>query len=135
MPDRASVWTPVGLPMSQAAARELRAAYNLDLACVTRGESGSLLAGEFESDEHPGFKVQVADTVGVGDAFTAGLVHLFKTHVASTNERSRKSNGSMGLNSTRCDASSVPTLQTFSVNFDDPSMSAITIFQQLSSRM
>jgi fructokinase len=25
--------------------------------------------------EHPGFPVEVADTVGAGDAFTAGLVH------------------------------------------------------------
>jgi fructokinase len=29
------------------------------------------------SSEHPGFKVHVADTVGSGDAFTAGLVHEF----------------------------------------------------------
>jgi fructokinase len=26
-------------------------------------------------DEHPGFTVKVADTVGAGDAFTAALVH------------------------------------------------------------
>ena len=29
------------------------------------------------SSEHPGFKVRVADTVGSGDAFTAGLVHEY----------------------------------------------------------
>ena len=27
--------------------------------------------------EHPGFRVRVADTVGSGDAFTAGLVHEY----------------------------------------------------------
>ena len=61
----------------ESAARKLRDAYNLDLVCVTRGESGSLLVGEFETDKHRGFKVQVADTVGAGDAFTAGLVHQY----------------------------------------------------------
>jgi len=61
----------------ESAARKLWDAYKLDLVCVTRGESGSLLVNEFESDEHPGFKVQVADTVGAGDAFTAGLVHQY----------------------------------------------------------
>lgn len=60
-----------------SAARKLRDAFNLNLVCVTRGESGSLLVSDSESDEHPGFKVQVADTVGAGDAFTAGLVHQY----------------------------------------------------------
>ena len=30
-----------------------------------------------DSSEHPGFQVRVADTVGSGDAFTAGLVHEY----------------------------------------------------------
>ena len=28
--------------------------------------------------EHPGFRVQVADTVGAGDAFTAALAHHYR---------------------------------------------------------
>jgi len=36
--------------------------------------NGSLLISADEYNEHPGYKVQVADTVGAGDAFTAALV-------------------------------------------------------------
>jgi fructokinase len=47
------------------------------LICITRGPDGSLLVSQEGSHEHPGFSVQTADTVGAGDAFTAGLVHHF----------------------------------------------------------
>ncbi len=66
----------------ESAAQKLRDAFNLNLVCVTRGDSGSLLVSDSESDEHPGFKVQVADTVGAGDAFTAGLVHQYLTNAS-----------------------------------------------------
>jgi fructokinase len=59
----------------ESAARKLRDRYGLDLVCVTRGANGSLLVSENGRDEHPGFRVQVADTIGAGDAFTAALVH------------------------------------------------------------
>ena len=48
--------------------------YSLTATCVTRGANGALLcgpAGLVEADVRP---VQVVDTVGAGDAFTAGLV-------------------------------------------------------------
>ncbi|HVI10038.1 MAG TPA: carbohydrate kinase [Candidatus Binatia bacterium] len=51
--------------------------YGLDLVCITRGAHGSLLATRDQVNEHSGFKVNVADTVGSGDAFTAGLIHEF----------------------------------------------------------
>lgn len=51
--------------------------YDLKLVCVTRGGRGSLLVRDGDSSEHPGFRVHVADTVGSGDAFTAGLVHEY----------------------------------------------------------
>ncbi len=51
--------------------------YDLKLVCITRGGRGSLLVRGNESSEHPGFRVRVADTVGSGDAFTAGLVHEY----------------------------------------------------------
>ncbi len=51
--------------------------YDLKVVCVTRGGRGSLLVREHDSSVHRGFKVQVADTVGSGDAFTAGLVHEY----------------------------------------------------------
>jgi fructokinase len=49
--------------------------FNLQLVCVTRGENGSLLCDSSGIEVHPGFRVQIKDTVGAGDAFTAGLVH------------------------------------------------------------
>jgi len=58
-------------------ARRLIETYELDLVSITRGGRGSLLVSADSTSEHPGFKVQVADTVGSGDAFTAGLVHEY----------------------------------------------------------
>lgn len=49
--------------------------FGVKLVCVTRGHKGSLLVCDGKKDEHPGFTVKVADTVGAGDAFTAALVH------------------------------------------------------------
>lgn len=60
-----------------SSAQRLLGAYELKLVCVTRGGRGSLLVRGTEVSEHPGFRVQVADTVGSGDAFTAGLVHEY----------------------------------------------------------
>jgi fructokinase len=60
---------------NELAARKLLVAYDLELVCITRGGNGSLLVNRVESHEHSGIVVQVADTVGAGDAFTAGLVH------------------------------------------------------------
>jgi fructokinase len=49
--------------------------FHLDAVCVTRGPNGcALLLGE-EFLESPGFRVQVADTIGAGDAFSAALLH------------------------------------------------------------
>jgi fructokinase len=69
----------LGAPPSDeiVCAQWLRRAYGLKLVCVTRGAQGSLLVGENYLHEHPGFRAIVADTVGAGDAFTAGLIHHF----------------------------------------------------------
>ena len=56
-------------------ARRLLEYNNLQMVCVTRGDRGSLLVTESASVEHPGIKVDVADTIGAGDAFSAALVH------------------------------------------------------------
>ena len=60
-----------------SSARQLIAVYDLKLVCITRGGRGSLLVRGKDVSEHPGFRVRVADTVGSGDAFTAGLVHEY----------------------------------------------------------
>lgn len=55
--------------------QEMMRQFPLAVACVTRGANGSVLVCKGEVQEHPGFRVKVSDTVGAGDAFTAGLVH------------------------------------------------------------
>ncbi len=76
----------------QDSAQGLLISYDLDLICVTRGNGGSLLLSRSECHEHPGFKVQVADTVGAGDAFTAALVHgyLRKQSLVQINETANR---------------------------------------------
>jgi fructokinase len=47
------------------------------LACITRGERGSLLVDQRVHDEHPGYRVRIGDTIDAGDAFTAALVYEY----------------------------------------------------------
>jgi len=61
----------------QSSTEKLVQVFKLRLACVTRGNGGSLLMTPDGSDSHAGFRVKVADTVGAGDAFTAALVHHY----------------------------------------------------------
>lgn len=60
-----------------ASARRLIALHNLKLVCVTRGKGGSLLVSGERWSEHPGYEIKVSDTVGAGDAFTAGLLYQY----------------------------------------------------------
>jgi fructokinase len=57
-----------------ATLRDLRQRYQIELACMTRGEHGCLLQTDDEEIAVPGIPVKVVDTVGAGDAFTAGLL-------------------------------------------------------------
>jgi fructokinase len=56
-------------------ARRLLTSFDLRLVAVTHGASGSLLVNASEASAHPGFRVQVADAIGAGDAFAAALAH------------------------------------------------------------
>jgi fructokinase len=47
--------------------------FNLRLIAFTRGEEGSVLYASGRKSDHPGFRVDVIDSVGAGDAFTAAL--------------------------------------------------------------
>ncbi|MFY9562188.1 MAG: carbohydrate kinase [Terriglobales bacterium] len=60
-----------------ASADTLVELHPLKLICVTRGCRGSLLISHRGLNEHSGYRIRVADTVGAGDAFTAGLVHEY----------------------------------------------------------
>jgi len=67
--------------VTEAAARAaqalLRRAPRCQLVAITLGPRGSLLADRRGMHRHNGFAVPVADTIGAGDAFTAGLVHAY----------------------------------------------------------
>ena len=68
----------IGLPSTEderADAELLLDHYGLELVCVTRGASGSILVSRKGYSDHSGFRVKVVDTVGSGDAFTATLAH------------------------------------------------------------
>lgn len=49
----------------------LRQRYDLKLIALTQGQQGSVLVGPDGRATHGGLSVEVADTVGAGDAFTA----------------------------------------------------------------
>lgn len=53
--------------------RQLAERFDLRLVALTSGERGSLLYSGGEFSSHPGVPVDVVDTVGAGDAFTAAL--------------------------------------------------------------
>jgi fructokinase len=48
--------------------------FQCKLIIVTRGENGAIAYTNGEFFEQPGFKIKVADTVGSGDAFLAGII-------------------------------------------------------------
>ncbi|MBD1395476.1 carbohydrate kinase family protein [Mucilaginibacter glaciei] len=53
---------------------EFRKKYHTKTICVTRGENGAIIWHDYEFFEHPGFHVNVEDTVGAGDAFLASFI-------------------------------------------------------------
>ena len=65
----------LGLPADEEAfAAEVAARFGLDTVALTRGARGSLIWHRGAYDEREAPKVNVVDTVGAGDAFTAALV-------------------------------------------------------------
>ena len=84
----------LGFPFhdEESAAQWLLNTFHIKLVCITRGASGSLLVTEYAKHEHPGVRVQVADTVGSGDAFTAALVYhyLRRDSLATMNEAANR---------------------------------------------
>jgi len=64
-----------GLPSGERAAlRSLADEFGCETVCVTRGDRGASLFHHDEIIDHPGYRVDVADAVGAGDAFLAGLL-------------------------------------------------------------
>jgi fructokinase len=55
-------------------ARAVIERYGCELVCITRGADGCLAVSADDVHDEPGVPVKVADAVGAGDAFTAGLI-------------------------------------------------------------
>ncbi len=55
--------------------RALMARYGLSMVCVTRGAQGAILIDPKDFVDQQGIEVEVADTVGAGDAFTAAMLN------------------------------------------------------------
>ena len=51
--------------------------YHMEIVCLTRGSEGCILHTAHDRIVSPGFDVKVVDTVGAGDAFSAGLLVQF----------------------------------------------------------
>jgi fructokinase len=66
---------PSAASLREGADRLLSEFAGLTLVAITRGGEGSLLVGRTEWHEHRGIPIQVADTIGAGDAFTAAMTH------------------------------------------------------------
>jgi fructokinase len=55
--------------------KALQHRFRIPTIIVTKGSQGSVMTMDGEFYEHPGFRVDLADTVGSGDAFLAGLLY------------------------------------------------------------
>jgi fructokinase len=49
--------------------------FNIETICVTLGGSGCAVLHRNQFQRFPGYRIQVADTVGAGDAFAAAFLH------------------------------------------------------------
>jgi len=57
----------------EGAVEALAGRFGLKVVAVTRGTGGSLLFADGAWSDHPGVRVEVVDTIGAGDAFTAAM--------------------------------------------------------------
>ncbi|WP_316832514.1 carbohydrate kinase [Pedobacter aquatilis] len=57
--------------------KQLSAKYNIEIICLTLGDKGACVLKDGKLFKHAGYKVQVADTVGAGDAFLATFIACY----------------------------------------------------------
>ncbi|TSD62639.1 carbohydrate kinase [Inquilinus sp. KBS0705] len=53
---------------------EFQKKFHAQVICVTRGDKGAIIWHDYNFYEHPGFVVDVVDTVGAGDSFLATFI-------------------------------------------------------------
>ncbi len=51
--------------------------YPMEIICVTRGAKGAMIYQKGKLFEHPGYRVQVQDSIGAGDAFLSGFIKTY----------------------------------------------------------
>ncbi|MDC7994201.1 carbohydrate kinase family protein [Altibacter sp. HG106] len=89
-----SAW--LTLPSTDAEKNILKIANRFEIPsiCVTRGDQGAILYHSNRFFYHSGFRVKVADTVGAGDSFLAGL--LFQLLTKNTPENALRYASALG---------------------------------------
>ena len=53
--------------------------FDIDTVCITTGSAGAHIGSRKEYEFCSGYRVAVSDTVGAGDAFSAGMLHKLST--------------------------------------------------------
>lgn len=51
--------------------------FPMEIICVTRGSKGAVIYQKGKIFEHPGYVVQVQDSIGAGDAFLSGFIKTY----------------------------------------------------------
>ena len=51
--------------------------FPMEIICVTRGSKGAVIYQKGKITEHAGYKVQVQDSIGAGDAFLSGFIKTY----------------------------------------------------------
>ncbi len=57
--------------------KQLSSQFDIEIICLTLGDKGACVLKEGKLFKHAGYKVQVADTVGAGDAFLATFIACY----------------------------------------------------------
>jgi fructokinase len=68
---------PIAMTPEIAACALLENFPDCELVATSLGAQGSLLTNREGSFRHPGYPIKLVDSVGAGDAFTAGLLHAY----------------------------------------------------------
>ena len=96
--------------------------FHNQIVCITLGPRGALVGDKAGACRLPGYKVRVSDTVGCGDAFSAGFLHALAAG-ASIQEAGDLGNRMGALVASKRGAIPdyrVPELDAISEHFEDP---------------
>jgi fructokinase len=103
--DEDAAWLYPGLPQDTVLDRLLE--IGVEIAALTTGAAGSLLATTTHRVSVPGERVDVVDTVGAGDSYMATLIWQLQHHAATFDAISRSMLTELGRVSTRAAAITV----------------------------